>query len=731
MTCSRPRSATGHAQVHGDIVAAQTQALRDLVLRNRGAASMEIYVFIGRLLQQHQLLRSPAIRRIVAFGCSIAVASGIGRARWSARLGRTLRDAGRYDQAIKAYSRAINGGTATSWQQIVNRLADDRLPSDTPPAWAYALGITLRDTRERDAAATLVRAAVARSPDNARWLTTLATLEADTGNLAGAIDAQRRLDDLTAAADPCVRLTLATYYNQAGRWQQAAQILTDNVARHPEHAASHKLLADVATSMATWNGTFVDTVHQRSSGHFAVGLPTDWSNLTELARDALTRAVDIEPSRTSWRGALADALVASGDLARAVDEYDRAISAAEASNQRWALGVKQRWQFQAERCRHLLGHGLVDDPLFAAELRPATDTFAAGEQAPGVFNARLTYSGLAVSGYLATPDIDAVDVYLGGERIRRLNPADGGHLPQFVLVIKRRTLALFPGEAQLEVRCGGGLLVGPGGARAIEGSMPHGDGRLIQLVRDGGTLDKKGEITPSRTEMRRREDRDLEIYACVREFFENRLGRSLFLLYGTLLGYYRDGDLIPGDDDFDVGYVSDKTDPVAVKEEAKNIIVDLVRAGFTVSFNRKGRLFRVQLQPTEAGGCHIDVHPIWFQDGNVWIHNLAAMPSTRDDYLPPIDGTLRGVGVCAPRDTERFLRGNYGPGWKVPDPGFHYYPSAVDPAIRRNLGKALISVAEYKALAEEIQRDLDDSTSPGRLVSLGSQDLYPLDKFII
>src|SRR5690606_35133412 len=170
------------------------------------------------------------------------------------------------------------------------------------------------------------------------------------------------------------------------------------------------------------------------------------------------------------------------------------------------------------------------------------------------------------------------------------------------------------------------------------------------------------------------------------------------LMYGTLLGFYRDGDFIPGDDDFDCGYISDRTDPVSVKEETKDIIVELIRAGFTVSFNRRGRLFRVQTERTGQAGLHLDVRPLWFQDGRVWLHNHCSFPATRDDFLPPEEGSFRGVRVLIPHRTEVFLRGHYGPGWKVPDPGFTYYLSDIDPAILDNLAKALITVREYREL---------------------------------
>ena len=248
---------------------------------------------------------------------------------------------------------------------------------------------------------------------------------------------------------------------------------------------------------------------------------------------------------------------------------------------------------------------------------------------------------------------------------------------------------------------------------------------MREIIGAGGKLDKKGVISPSLAQTQLRQERYLAIYERVRDFFEQELGRPLFLMYGTLLGYYRDGEFIPGDDDFDVGYVSDKTNPAAVKEEAKDLIVALVRAGFTVSFNRRGRLFRVQLDGDDADDCHIDVHHIWFQDGNLWAHNHLCMPASRDDFLPVVDGTLRGVRVSAPRVPEVFLRGNYGPGWRVPDPGFRYYPSQVDPSVRRNLNRALLTAGEYKELARRVEHVTAGSAGAGRLVSIGSQDLYP------
>jgi hypothetical protein len=59
-----------------------------------------------------------------------------------------------------------------------------------------------------------------------------------------------------------------------------------------------------------------------------------------------------------------------------------------------------------------------------------------------------------------------------------------------------------------------------------------------------------------------------------------------------------------------------------------------------------------------------------------------------------------------------------------------YYLSEIDQSVLDNLGKALITVNEYKELAARVRREAGDSPPAGRLVSVGSQDLYPLTQFL-
>lgn len=694
---------------------------------------------IGRRLRG---IQAPAAWVFIARACRAAGALSRDRRRWDARTAHALRHAGRYRDATLSYLAAVQGpGGGDDASALVERTEKVGPVPDVPADWYYYLGASLYEQGDLAGALTLTRAAATQRPANWRWRGRLARLEEEAGNPAGAANALRHVVEVRGHADPRPAVQLASVHNRVGEWGVARGMLAENVARHPGHAPSHQLLGEACAAIAQWGGTFVDTLPNRAAGRFAFGATAssdqpapggvEAGTAAEQARDSWERAVQIEPDKPQWRAALAEARLATGDVEGAAHDFDLALAAARDATERWALGAVQRWQFQLERAHHVLGHPREEDPLFEAVVAPGGEAATGEKPVTGLFDARLGYAGMTVAGLLGSAECEHVDVLLDGRVIRSVNVSRNGHLPEFTLLIKRTTLALFPAHARLELRAPDGApLLGPGGVERLDVRMPHGDGRLLEIVASGGTLNKKGEIRPSPAEVQHRQDRDLEIYDRVRDFFDSQLGRPIFLMYGTLLGYHRDGDFITGDDDFDAGFVCEATDPVGVKNETMDIVVRLIKAGFTVSFNRRGRLFRIQLERGGTDGCHVDVHPVWFQDGNVWVHNVVCLPVNRDEFLPAGTGTLRGVPVSVPRNPEAFLRANYGPGWTTPDPGFRYYPSELTPAVRRNLAKALITVGEYRELDERIRREVGDSATAGRLVSIGSQSLYPLDQFI-
>jgi tetratricopeptide (TPR) repeat protein len=631
---------------------------------------------------------SPVLWRMAAGGCRLARRVSRHRSRWTSRLGYALE---RLDVSREARREA----------------AADR-------AWATG--------RTRDP--VLRQLGLARDRER-------------HGDRAAAVAAYEQVVKASQGRDPWWRLKLAGLHDTVGQWDEAQRVLQANIADHPQHAASHRMLGEVSLRLATWGGTFDGTLADRTAGtvEFGRSVATD----SAQARQALERAAALEPVKTAWRASLVEARLADGDLQGAAALLELALRDARASTGRWVLAVTQRWQFDLESIYHRMGTPRVDDPLFVCSAEPG-EAVPGSQPVAGLFRARFTFAGLVVTGIVAggngssgdgSSDSDRVEVLLDGVPLRTVNAGGDGFFPEFKLEIRRATLESFPKEAMLEVCTPDGTrLRAPGGADHLRLCIPHGTGDIRDVLAAGVRLDKKGAISPSPDQTRLRQERYLQIYDQVRDFFAHELGRPLFLMYGTLLGYHRDGDFIPGDDDFDAGYVSDATDPVAVKQETMRIIVELVRAGFTVSVNRRGRLFRVQLEREANDGYHLDLRPVWFSGGRVWVHNHCSFPSRRAEFLPVAEGELRGVRVLVPHDTEAFLRGHYGPGWKVPDPGFQYYTSGIDPEILANLARALITVRECRELSERIAREVGDSPPAGRFVSVGSQDLYPLDEFL-
>ena len=214
----------------------------------------------------------------------------------------------------------------------------------------------------------------------------------------------------------------------------------------------------------------------------------------------------------------------------------------------------------------------------------------------------------------------------------------------------------------------------------------------------------------------------LGIYTDARDFFLKNFGKELFLTYGTLLGFVRQGTFIPGDDDFDAGFMADGNNPVSVKSETINMIGKLVNAGFSVSFNRRGRLFRLHERGKGVNGPHLDIHSFWVQDDKVWAHNDFCSSGSREQYVPAVEQDYDLFRAFVPSDPEAFLSAHYGPDWRVPDPAFVNYFLGKDKKVLSNLGAALIAPDEFR----ECLKDMKGNPGCGEFLSLAGRSLYPL-----
>lgn len=606
--------------------------------------------------------------------------------------------------------------------------------------WDVRAGHALERLGLGRAAARAYRRATARAAGDPGSLLRLGELSERCDDPPAALAAYARAGSVAAGEQAReARRRRVALHDRLGQWTAAGRLLEEQLRADPTDAAGHRHLARIARRTWECNGSFAQQSARPGDAVFAplspatADLADEESRATlAIARRALERAVELEPSRWAWRGALGELCEAAGDLDGAIACYELVVEREQGSDRRAAFKGLHQWQFALERAHHRAGEPRVHDPLFGCAVGPAPDELQTPPpDPPGFVTGDWIFGGLALRGFVVSRVARTAEVVVDDLVLRRVNLEHDAHFPRLGILLDRTTLEQLPPDARLRVRAPDGRsLLAHGRSRSLRVSVPHGTGRIRGLLAQGVQLEKKGALAPSPERARRRQDRHLELYARARDAFDRELDTPLLLIHGTLLGQHRDGDLIPGDDDFDVAYVSDETTPRAVKEEAKRYIVALIRAGFTVSFNRSGRLFRVHLDDFGDHRLHLDVHPIWLQAGRAWLHNDVCFPAARDDFLPAAEAELRSTTVRVPARPEVFLRARYGPGWTVPDPGFMDNPGDRDPAVRRQLSKALMTPAEYRELDAELARERAHRTGMGRLVSIGSQPLYPLDDFV-
>lgn len=408
--------------------------------------------------------------------------------------------------------------------------------------------------------------------------------------------------------------------------------------------------------------------------------------------------------------------------------YSGALAWADRSSSRHVFKVRQLWEYTSERNLSMLGRQRVEDPLFSCAVSPAPGDrpgWRRRSRAPGYYDVRITHRGIRVDGMLR-PGIGnrRVEATIDGRVVYRTTATRVlPGLSIFAFGIWRDGVVRLPRTCRLGLRIEGGEALLFKGAADTLLHIPHGEGHGGNEAKPA--FDKKGFLVRDSGELADLRQGFLETYQRAMEFFESRVGTPLFLLYGTLLGQHRSGDFIPGDDDFDVGYCSMHPRSGGVRDEGMRIAVELVKAGFLVTLNRNGRLFRLRLPGTPAG-CHLDVHAVWWEFGSMWIHPRANLDCGVDDFLPAKEAMLHGRRVKIPARPEAFLAAYYGRDWRTPNPA--YSTSArIFPAWKtRYLARSFVTPALYRRMQEELK---DEPSKEGRLVAIGMQSIYPLEEY--
>ena len=147
-------------------------------------------------------------------------------------------------------------------------------------------------------------------------------------------------------------------------------------------------------------------------------------------------------------------------------------------------------------------------------------------------------------------------------------------------------------------------------------------------------------------------------------------GLKLFVMYGTLLGAYRNGDFIGHDHDFDAGYISNHTDPDKVIAELVEVAEILVQHGYRVAC--KLSCIWVTDPKTKVT---IDIFHLYFGENGKLLLPFGVCgvkPFMKSDFQGYIHIELAGRKVLAVADTEALVEYIYGPHWKIPNPGHNW-----------------------------------------------------------
>lgn len=151
---------------------------------------------------------------------------------------------------------------------------------------------------------------------------------------------------------------------------------------------------------------------------------------------------------------------------------------------------------------------------------------------------------------------------------------------------------------------------------------------------------------------------------------------DVYIVGGSLLGYMRTGGLMPHDDDIDLAFLSEHSDPSDIGLDSFRMQRTLEREGFTVV---RHSLAHLEIDFFDAEGHvehYVDIFTGYFRDG--LYHQPFALRGPgvrREDLLPVQQVEVDGVPLPAPAWPEAWLEYAYGPNWFTPDPSFVFKTS--------------------------------------------------------
>jgi Flp pilus assembly protein TadD len=578
------------------------------------------------------------------------------------QLGRAERRRGRLDEACRVLKDGLR-----------HHPADVRL--------AHELAQTLAEQGWIEEALEQVRAARANATEpSSGVLRTLTRLLRRTGRLNEA-DETLRSAQAAAFDDDWVLRERAELASLDGRWAEAADLWRRIIAdapTHPPRPAFVRLSAALRRMGAPDEAARV--IEQGLAAHPATpmmareraeiaGTAGDWV----LAAEWRQRAIKWSTSSPSqWHFELGRDLERSGRIEEAELAYTTALSGLASTADVRGSDAELDWSFR----RQLMASfgGVRADPRLGVRVGRPASTFAAARGTGIELRGEVTAQGVRLWGTVPN-ETGAMELQVGGHVVRRLAVDRSMAPPAFGIHLKHSLLQHAPTCADLAVRPESAAGSAPAVGFPLD--VPHGDGTLLRRLEEGQVVTKKGTLEDREGPSHDARWRAIRTYRQVKDVLSETCDVQLVLLYGTLLGCFRDRDLLPGDDDLDAGFVTTATSPEQARAQGVAVAKVLLDAGFDVAMRHGGSLLRVL-----HDGVDIDVYPIWFFDGRAWAYD--AVPLRRDDYEPPRSMPLYGEEVLVPARPESVLAATYGHSWNIPDPEFlHQRSQGVIHVLRR------------------------------------------------
>ena len=281
--------------------------------------------------------------------------------------------------------------------------------------------------------------------------------------------------------------------------------------------------------------------------------------------------------------------------------------------------------------------------------------------------------------------------HIDGKGIRLSRPYDG---PLDVLIGGNRVWSFSTNRDA--VRAGNGLFVAwPKPLAALLDGLadvalvPHNGGEALftgpirfgrstaplRLVDDLGhplSLDKGGRM--QRTFDDFADESRVELIAAAHRVvvdLTEQCGMDAYLCYGGLLGAARSGRMIGHDSDLDLAFLSRYTHPFDIIRENRAAERRMTELGWKVA-RMSAANFKIWVPLPSGKRAGVDVFGSFHINEQFHITGSLIGRLDRDAIVPFGEIELEGVTFPAPADVPRFLEFTYGPGWRTPDPAFHF-----------------------------------------------------------